>query len=288
MVEAPGTAPGSEWFIATAIYRHSRQAGEANIGANGPKRKSRRRQSCRRGCAISALRGFGDIGRHDKHCGPTIDHARRERPAMPKSDFTRSPASTAEPDAPSAVALAPTPQPAIAELFFAFASISISSFGGALAWARRMLVENKGWITAREFNDLLALCQFLPGPNIVNLCAVFGVRMRGIPGALACLVGLLGPSVVLMIAAGTLYRRVGALPELHGVLSGLAAAAAGVIIATAIKLAEPLVRVRLGPGHAVAIATFVAIGVLRLSLPLVLLVMVPVSIGFAWRRADEK
>ena len=71
-------------------------------------------------------------------------------------------------------------------------------------------------------------------------------------------------------------------------LSGLAAAAAGVIIATAVRLAEPLVRLRLGSEHAVAIATFVAIGVLHLSLPLVLLVVVPVSIGFAWRRADEK
>src|SRR5262245_13551936 len=40
MVEAPGTAPGSEWFIATAIYRHSRQAGTPNIGANEPRRKS--------------------------------------------------------------------------------------------------------------------------------------------------------------------------------------------------------------------------------------------------------
>jgi hypothetical protein len=38
----------------------------------------------------------------------------------------------------------------------------------------------------------------------------------------------------------------------------------------------------------VALATFAAVGVLRLSLPLVLLVIVPVSIGFAWRRADEK
>src|SRR5215471_13118579 len=112
--------------------------------------------------------------------------------------------------------------------------------------------------------------------------------MRGVPGALACLIGLLGPSVVLMIVAGTLYRRFGALPEMHGVLSGLAAAAAGVVSAAAVKLAEPLVRVRLGPAHAVALATFVAVGVLRLSLPLVLMVMVPASIGFAWRRTDEK
>ena len=157
-----------------------------------------------------------------------------------------------------------------------------------MAWARRMLVENKRWMTAEEFNHLLALCQFLPGPNIVNFCAVFGVRARGIPGALACLMGLLGPSVILMIVAGSLYRRFGALPKLHGVLAGLAAAAAGMIMATVVKLAEPLFRFRLGPEHAVALATFVAIGVLRLSLPLVLLVIVPASIAFAWRRTNDK
>ncbi|SRR5579871_61516 len=206
---------------------------------------------------------------------------------MPEPASAPSPAS-AGPDLSTAGPASAAPQPSIADLFLTFASLSVSGFGGVLAWARRMLVENKRWMTAAEFNDLLALCQFLPGPNIVNLCAVFGARVRGIPGALACVLGLLGPSVVLMIVAGTFYRRFGAAPELHGVLSGLAAAAAGMIIATAIKLAEPLVRFRLGPEHAVALVTFVAIGLLRLSLPLVLLVIVPVSIGFAWRRLDVK
>src|SRR5215471_4846722 len=42
MVEAPGTAPGSEWFIAAAIYRHSRQAGSLNIEAKGSRRKGGR------------------------------------------------------------------------------------------------------------------------------------------------------------------------------------------------------------------------------------------------------
>ena len=48
----------------------------------------------------------------------------------------------------------------------------------------------------KEFNDILALCQFLPGPNIVNVSAVFGMRVRGVAGALACLTGLLGPPAV--------------------------------------------------------------------------------------------
>jgi chromate transporter len=203
----------------------------------------------------------------------------RTRPGTPSG-----PASTTA----SAAAAPQAARPSIAELFLAFAGVSISSFGGVLAWSRRMLVEDKRWMTAQEFNDILALCQFLPGPNIVNVSAVFGMRVRGFAGALACLTGLLGPSVILMIVAGTLYRRYGAMPALRGVLSGLAAAAAGMIVATAVQMAEPLRRFRPGPEHAVAIAAFVAIGLMRLSLPLVLLVLVPVSIGFAWRRAGQK
>jgi chromate transporter len=206
---------------------------------------------------------------------------------MSEQDSQPPAVSAAEPDAEPAAAAA-VARPSIAELFLAFAGVSISSFGGVLAWSRRMLVDDKRWMTAQEFNDVLALCQFLPGPNIVNVCAVFGMRARGVPGALACLTGLVGPSIVLMIAAGTLYRSFGALPELRGVLSGLAAAAAGMIIATAAQMAEPLQRFRPGPEHAVALATFAAVGLLRLSLPFVLLVLVPVSIGFAWRQADGK
>ena len=59
------------------------------------------------------------------------------------------------------------------------------------------------------------------------------------------------------------------------------------IIATAVQMAEPLLRHRLGPEHAVALAAFAAVGLWRLSLPLVLLVLVPASIAIAWRRLDE-
>jgi chromate transporter len=87
-----------------------------------------------------------------------------------------------------------------------------------------------------------------------------------------------------MIAAGTLYRSYGALPELRGMLTGLAAGAAGLIMSTAGQMGEPLLRRRPGPEHVVALAGFIGIGILRLDLPLVLLVLVPLSIAFAWRR----
>src|SRR5918995_1346731 len=63
--------------------------------------------------------------------------------------------------------------PTHAELFLAFFRITLSGFGGTLPWTRRMFVEEKRWMTAEEFNDAYAVCQFLPGPNIVNLTTVF-------------------------------------------------------------------------------------------------------------------
>jgi chromate transporter len=191
----------------------------------------------------------------------------------------------ADPSAdPSASPGGPVVPGSLVEIFLAFARVSLMAFGGVLPWARRMLVVEKRWMTPAEFNDLLALCQFLPGPNIVNVCAVWGSRVGGLPAVLASLFGLLGPSVALMVVAGMLYRAYGAVPELSGALTGLAAAAAGLIMSTAGQMAEPLLRRRPGPAHAVAAAGFIAVGILRLNLPLVLLVLVPLSIAFAWRR----
>ena len=82
MVEAPGTAPGSEWFIATAIYRHSRQAGTPNIGANEPRRKSGSG-----GCAnFSAplVSSFGDGGRERRHIIATTSRPAPQPSSQPK------------------------------------------------------------------------------------------------------------------------------------------------------------------------------------------------------------
>jgi chromate transporter len=74
---------------------------------------------------------------------------------------------------------APAPvRPSLAELFRAFAAVSLASFGGALPWSRRMIVERKGWMTAQEFNETFALSQCLPGPNTINFSVVFGARCR--------------------------------------------------------------------------------------------------------------
>jgi chromate transporter len=190
------------------------------------------------------------------------------------------------------VSAAAAPAPSIAELFLAFAAISLSGFGGALAWARRIMVERRRWFTAEEFNEAFALCAFLPGGNMVNFAVIFGSRMRGPLGALAAVAGLLGPPMILIIAVGALYAHYGDLPALRRMLTGVAAAAAGLMVATVAKMARPLLRVPSRNAAVIApliaLSTFVTIGLLHWPLPLVLLAIVPVSIGAAFRNVETR
>jgi len=174
--------------------------------------------------------------------------------------------------------------PGLSELFVGFLGISLSGFGGVLPWARRMLVERRKWLNERDFAEALALCQFLPGPNIVNLSVIVGSRFRGVPGALAAFVGLVGAPLVIMMVCGALYARFGELETLRGALAGLAAGAAGLLIAMAAKMAMPLIRDGQAAPLLFALAGFVAVGLFRWPLYWVVLVLAPLSIAWCWWR----
>ena len=180
-----------------------------------------------------------------------------------------------------AVTGARSQRPSLTELFIAFAGVSISGFGGALPWARRMIVERRGWMTAEEFNEAFSLAQFLPGPNVVNFSIVFGQRFGGAPGAAVAILGLLGPPVVIVTVIGVLYAFYGDIDALGRILTGISAAAAGLIIAMVAKMALPLFRKGIHFAPLVAIVGFIAVGLFRWPLPLVLIVLAPISIALA-------
>jgi chromate transporter len=182
----------------------------------------------------------------------------------------------------SAPASPTAPSPTPAQLFLGFAQISVSAFGGALPWARRVLVEDRAWLQSDDFTDTLALCQFLPGPNVINLSIAVGSRFRGPLGALCAFLGLMGAPVILVIGLGALYGRYGQLDALRGVFAALGAAAAGLVITTAAKMAVPIVKRQPLAGLPVIIGGFVMAGLLRWPLPLVLAILAPISIALAW------
>lgn len=176
----------------------------------------------------------------------------------------------------------PSAPPGLWPLFTAFATISLSGFGGVLVWARRIIVEQRRWMTAEEFNDSFALCQVLPGPNIVNMSVVFGAKAKGVAGALVAFLGLLGPPTVVIVAVAMVYARYGELATLQRALAGVSAVAVGLFIATVAKMAAPLVQQRSWHVAVVVIGVFVAVGVLRVPMPAVLACAIPAYVVFLW------
>jgi chromate transporter len=178
----------------------------------------------------------------------------------------------------------PVPPPGVAAIFLGFLSVSLLGFGGVLPWARWILVERRRWLTPDEFTETLALCQFMPGPNIVNLSVAVGARFQGIFGGAAALLGIIGAPFVIVVTLGLLYEHFGDLPLLHNVLTGVAAAASGLIIATVAKIGRPLFRRGAYVQPLLAVAGFAAVGLLRFPLPYVMLALAPISIAWAWWR----
>jgi len=175
-------------------------------------------------------------------------------------------------------------RPSLSELFLAFVQVSLSGFGGALPWARRMIVDKRGWMTAEEFNEVFALSQFLPGPNVINFSVVFGQRFGGAAGAAVALAGLLGPPLIIVMVLAVLYDRYGDLAALNRILAGVAAAAAGLLIGVVAKMAMPLFRKGLHWAPLVAILAFIGVALMHWPLPWVFVALAPLSIALAWVR----
>lgn len=172
------------------------------------------------------------------------------------------------------------------ELFFTFNALALQGFGGVLAVAQRELVERKRWLSRQEFVEMLALSQVLPGPNVVNLSLMFGDRFFGVRGALAALAGMLAVPLVIVLVLAAAYAEYARIPVLSGALRGMAAVAAGLVIATAVKLMTTLGTNRLGAPLAAAFAalTFATIAWLRWPLVWVVAGLGSIAVALAYAR----
>ena len=175
----------------------------------------------------------------------------------------------------------PAANPTVFDLFTGFFIIGVCGFGGVLPWARWVIVEKRKWLTPPEFTEMLGLCQFLPGGNIMNVTIALGSRFRGIPGALACFLGLMTAPVAIVIGLGAVYDLYADVAPVRRAFVALAAAAAALLVASAWKIAAPLWGRPLAVG--VAVCTFVAIAVLRLPLQAAMPVLAIGSTFLLWR-----
>lgn len=180
-----------------------------------------------------------------------------------------------------------TPHPSCWQIAVTFNKVSLQSYGGGVnAIARHVLVDSRKWLTDEEFLQALSVCQILPGPNSSNLAVFVGSRLRGLPGAISALLGLLLIPMAIVIAMGALYFTRHTVPKVESVLNGLGSAAVGLTLGLAIKLGmdhrNDLVFVFFG------VLTFVGVAILHFSMIPVILILGPCAVAFFLRRAMRK
>jgi chromate transporter len=135
------------------------------------------------------------------------------------------------------------------ELFLIFLRLGLTSFGGPIAhlgYFRQEFVERRGWLTEQSFADLVALCQFLPGPTSSQVCYSIGMIRGGLFGAVASWFGFTLPSGLLMILAAygihwASNQQAGA--WLHGLKIVAVAVVAQAVWAMATKLCTDRLRI---------------------------------------------
>jgi len=177
-------------------------------------------------------------------------------------------------------------RPDLRALFLGFSSVGLSGFGGVLPFARRMLVEERRWMTAEEFNAQLGLCQFLPGPNVINLAVVVGKRYGGLAGAIVAPVGLLAGPLAIVLLLALLYDRYGSLPLAQSMLRGIAAVGVGLLFAMAWRMSGAIKeKLFFLPFTAL---TVIAIAGLRWPMPMVMVAGLMLSGGVAYWRLGRK
>lgn len=182
---------------------------------------------------------------------------------------------------------APTARPrSLGDLFLSFTVLALQGFGGVLAVAQRELVERKRWMTREEFVEEWAVAQIMPGPNVVNLSLMIGMRYFGWTGACVALAGMLLAPLLVVLGLAMLYVQYSQHPQVAGALRGMGAVAAGLVTATGLKLmpalrGHPLGRALCG---ALLLATFAAVGLLGLPLVAVLLGVGGLACLLTWRK----
>jgi chromate transporter len=88
------------------------------------------------------------------------------------------------------------------EIFWAFLRLGVTSFGGPIAhigYFRQEFVERRKWLGDDVYSDIVALCQFLPGPASSQVGIAIGILRSGLTGGLVAWAGFTLPSTILLI-----------------------------------------------------------------------------------------
>ncbi len=171
------------------------------------------------------------------------------------------------------------------QLFLVFLKIGVCGFGGVASWAHRIIVEERAWLSDQDYAELLGIASVLPGANTVNIAVMLGDRYRGITGSISAVAGLLLMPLLILIGIAALYEKYALQSDVKNAVAGAAAATAGLVLATALKMLR-----NLRPDFIAAAScalVFVAVGLFQLSLTYTLIIVAAAALSIRATRERE-
>lgn len=125
------------------------------------------------------------------------------------------------------------------ELFWCFLKVGLFSFGGGYAsmpLIQEQVVSSHGWLSMGEFTDLVTISQMTPGTIAINSATFVGIKIAGIPGALAATAGCILPACVIVMLIAKLYLKYRSMNMLQGILASLRPAVVAMIASAGISM----------------------------------------------------
>lgn len=160
-------------------------------------------------------------------------------------------------------------------LFMGFMKLGLMGFGGVLPLAHRMIVEDQKWLDEAQFTNLLGVCQLLPGGNIINMSVAIGMQFQGVKGAFSSILGLISAPTLIVLGLYQIYEHFQHLPTVRHMIQGLAAAAAGLLFATGLKMLRPIMKSYLTA--LTIVLTFIFMLIVKIPLALTLLILLVIN-----------
>jgi chromate transporter len=159
------------------------------------------------------------------------------------------------------------------------------SFGGPagqIALMHREIVEERRWLSERQFLAALNFCMLLPGPEAMQLATYVGWRLHGVKGGLAAGLLFFLPGAMVILALSQIYVSFGNVPWIAGVFFGIKAAVLAIVLEALLRVARRALKSQID--WLIAAAAFVALYGFNFPFPVV--IAAAAACGF-WRASDE-
>ncbi|MBU9696641.1 chromate efflux transporter [Rhodobacteraceae bacterium HSP-20] len=158
------------------------------------------------------------------------------------------------------------------DLFRTFGKIGLLSFGGPaaqIALMHRVLVDERKWLTEKDYLSALSFCMLLPGPEAMQLATWSGWRLRGTAGGLIAGLLFVLPGAAVVLALAAIYAAFGSVPLIQALFMGVQAAVAVIVIEALLRVGKRALKGR--AALVIAALAFAALFLLDAPFPLVIL-----------------